>query len=111
MKAILTFTLLVLFTGCVSLASPFVQDDIKIVPPVKQQLDTQGKKLVIMFHDGGTKQIKITDAEGRTFDIYIDHRLFTKTPGAIYLNAYPDTTNSVRVLNQQDFTRKIGAFE
>ena len=111
MKAILTLTFLVLFAACAYSADPFVQNDIRIVPPVKQQVDEHGTNVVMFFHDGGTKQIKITDAEGRTFDIYIDHRLFTKTPRAIYLIAYPDKTNSVRVLDKRDFTKKIGVFE
>ena len=32
-----------------------------------------------MFNDGGTRWIKITDAEGQKFDVYIDHRIDTKT--------------------------------
>ena len=111
MKAILTLTFLLLYAACAYPGDAFVQNDIRIVPPVKQQLDKHGTNVVTVFHDGGTRWIRITDAEGKSFDVYIDHRLFTKTPGAIYLVAYPDKTNSVRVLDQRDFTKKIGVFE
>jgi hypothetical protein len=39
------------------------------------------------LEDGGTQPGRFTDARGRTFDFYIDHRIGTTTPGAIYLNA------------------------
>jgi len=111
MKTMLTIPFLVLFTGCAHMTSPFVQNDIKIVPPVEREHDQRGLLEETAFNDGGTKWIKITDAGGKTFDIYIDHRIGSKTPGAIYLNAYPEKTNSVRVINQQEFSQKIGMFE
>ena len=111
MKTILALTSLALFAGCAQTISPFVQKDIRIVPPVKQQRDDQGYLVTAEVNDGGTKEIKITDAEGRTFDVYIDHRINSKTPGAIYLNAYPGETNSVRVANQHEFNQKVGVFE
>jgi hypothetical protein len=67
--------------------------------------------VVRAFNDGGTKCIKITDAEGQRFDVYIDHRIGTKTPGAIYLFDYPGKPGSVRVVDQQSFKKKIGDFE
>jgi hypothetical protein len=54
---------------------------------------------------------RITDAEGKKFDIYFDHRISTTTPGAVYLVDYPGRPTSVRVLDLQDFRRKIGVFE
>lgn len=70
-----------------------------------------------LFNDGGTRWIKITDAEGKKFDVYLDRRLspdgsggFPSTNG-IYLMAYPGHSNSVRVVNEQDFKKKIGDFK
>ena len=60
-----------------------------------------------IFNDGGTKWIKVTDAEGREFDVYVDHRIDTKTPGAIYLFDYPGKLNSVRIVNQREFRQKM----
>jgi hypothetical protein len=111
MKTTIALMFLTLFAGCTHTISPFVQNNIKIVPPVEQQHNPQGLLVVTAFNDGGTKCIKITDAEGKTFDIYIDHRIDSKTPGAIYLNAYPEETNSVKILSQQEFIQKIGTFE
>lgn len=64
-----------------------------------------------MINDGGTKWIKITDAEGKKFDVYIDHRIDTTTPGSIYLIDYPGKSNSVRVVDQRDFEQKIGPLQ
>lgn len=93
-------------------AGPFVQNDIKIVPPVTREgYDPVAQTYKLnLINDGGTRWIKITDAEGKPFDIYIDHRIGSTTPGAIYLNASPGKTNSVRVLNEPEFRRKMGVF-
>jgi hypothetical protein len=110
MKALLVIGFTAFCVGCVHTHGPFVQDGIRIVPPVTQEghdKDTQTFTLS-MFNDGGTRWIKITDAEGQKFDVYIDHRIDTKTPGAIYLIDYPGKSNSVRVVNQGDFRQKIG---
>jgi len=59
------------------------------------------------LEDGGTQPGRFTDARGRTFDFYIDHRIGTTTPGAIYLNAYPQKPKSVRVIDQTEFKQKL----
>jgi len=64
-----------------------------------------------VYSDGGTEWIKIKDADGKHFDIFIDHRIGTKTPGVIYLIAYPGESKSVRVLEQHSFKQNIGDFE
>ncbi len=102
-----------LCAGCATATSPFVQNDIRIVPPVTQEghdKATQTGKITL-FNEGGTQWIKIIDAEGKQFDVYIDHRIGSTTPGAIYLHAYPDKSNSVQVLNEREFKRKIGVGE
>jgi hypothetical protein len=86
---------------------PFVQGPIRIVPPVHQEEGEHRTVKANLFNDGGTKMAKITDAEGKTFEIYIDHRIGSKTPGAIYLIDYPGTRKSVRVMNEGDFRHKI----
>jgi len=112
MKTLLSL-IMPLCAGCVNTTSPFVQNDIRIVPPVAQQGydSTTGIEKIKVINDGGTQLFKITDAEGKQFDIYIDHRIGSPTPGAIYLRAYPDKPQSVRVLNQREFERKIGVFK
>jgi hypothetical protein len=96
-----------LLAGCTSTpAEDFVQGSIRISPPIR----TDPIRFAPL-NDGGTQPGRFTDAKGRTFDFYIDHRLLTETPGAIYLIAYPGATNSVRVLDQKDFTKKIGALK
>jgi hypothetical protein len=112
-RALLVIGLIALCVGCAHTHGPFVQDGIRIVPPVTQEGQDKGGQTFTLsvFNDGGTRWIKITDAEGRKFDVYIDHRIDTKTPGAIYLFEYPGKSNSVLVVNQRDFRQKIGAFE
>ncbi len=60
------------------------------------------------LEDGGTQPGGFTDAAGRAFGFYIDHRIGTKTPGAIYLNAYPGERGSVRIRNEAEFKQKLG---
>ena len=87
-----------------------MQGGIRIVPPVTPEGHGDIEKIGA-FNDGGTQLFKITDAEGKHFGIYIDHRIGSPAPGAIYLRAYPDKPQSVRVLNQREFERKIGVFK
>jgi len=87
-----------------------VQGSIRIVPPVRET-GPNHTGLMDLFNDGGTKMIKIRDSTGKEFDVYVDHRIGSKTPGAIYLFAYPQTPHSVRVLNQRDFLRKLDVSE
>jgi hypothetical protein len=101
---------LALFVSCAHAAEPFVQSSIRIVPPV-HETGPNHTLIVDCFNDGGTKMIKIRDATGKDFEVYFDHRIGSKTPGAIYLFAYPGKPHSVRVLNQRDFLRKIHVSE
>jgi len=116
MKTPLVILALAFCLGCAHTPAPFVQNDIRIVPPVVQD----EKDTLLLFNDGGTRQFKITDAEGKKFDVYVDHRLVsngaggfsgTKTAGGIYLLDYPGHSNSVWVVNQQEFRKKIGDFK
>ncbi|MGA2241065.1 MAG: hypothetical protein ABSH11_03395 [Verrucomicrobiota bacterium] len=105
MKTILFLAFVGLCAGCAHQANPFVQDGIKIVPPIKHAQIQPG------LDDGGTIRATITDADGKTFIIYIDHRAFNETRGDVYMNAYPSESNSVHVVNQQEFRQKIGDFD
>src|SRR6185503_13948098 len=113
MKKFAPLLLLALCTGCASTTGPFVQNDIRIVPPVTDEGydSATGTLKLNIFADGGARYVTIKDAEGNRFEVYIDRRLDSTTRGAIYLNAYPDKTNSVRVINEREFRRKIGALE
>jgi hypothetical protein len=101
---------LVLFGLCITCADaeePFVQGIIRIVPPVRQEEGKHHTLEVNLFNDGGTKMFRITDAKGKEFAVYVDRRIGSRTPGAIYLIDYPGSPNSVRVVNERDFRRKI----
>jgi hypothetical protein len=104
MKTTLFIILLITGAGCVRTDSAFVQDGIRIVPPV--EIEYTG-----FINDGGTLWFKMTDANKKVFDVYADHRIGIKTPSAIYLNAYPEYTNSVRVIDQATFRRVSGDLE
>jgi hypothetical protein len=98
-----TFSLLLvsvyLLAGCVSASNhDFVQGWIRITPPVQEDMTPRAPAA-----DGGTMSGSFIDAKGRKFDYYIDHRLNTKTPGAIYLRDYPGRWRSVRVRNEAEF--------
>ena len=113
MRTSLFIATLLLCMSCVHTRAPFVQDGIRIVPPVSEEGSdpVSHTQTLSLFNDGGTRWIKITDAKGKKFDVYIDHRIDSPTPGAIYLNAYPGKPDSVLVLDQKDFRKKIGALE
>jgi hypothetical protein len=103
-----TFTLLLvsvcLVAGCVSASNhDFVQGWIRITPPVQFDMTPTAPAA-----DGGTLSGSFVDAKGRKFDYYIDHRLDTKTPGAIYLRDYPGRWRSVRVKNEVEFRKILG---
>ena len=83
----------------------FIQGSIKIVPPIRHAQIQAG------LDDGGTIRATITDAHGKTFVIYIDHRAWTTNRGDVYLNAYPSESNSVHVTNQKEFRLKIGDYD
>jgi hypothetical protein len=81
----------------------FVQGSIRISPPIQKDTNVQ----FLPFGDGGTTPGRFTDAKGREFKFYIDHRYQTKTPGAIYLNAHPNTPGSVLVTNEAEFRQRL----
>ncbi len=113
----------------------FVQGQIRITPPVTREKDRRGEPIFSIYNDGGTRRIPIRDAKGRSFDVFIDHRIghsdpsyeidlsksnsvrvvhppkSMRTDGQIYLNAYPGETNSVRVIHPDEFKRKVGNFD
>ena len=101
MKPALLILLAAILAGCARTdSSAFIQGSIRIVSPVQQV------GLGAVMEDGGTTQYAIKDAAGKSFDVFTDYRLGTKTPGAIYLVAYPGKAQSVRVTNEVEF-RKI----
>jgi len=112
-KPSLAIIIAALSLGCARTHAPYVQDGIRIVPPVTcDGYDPNAPTTpMISYNDGGTKLVKITDATGQKFDVYIDHRIDTKTPGAIYLLDYPGKSNSVPVVNLRDLKQRIGDFE
>ena len=105
-----------LLAGCASTRSKdFVQGSIRITPPIQTYYGNiritspmQPYSYPLIIRDGGTFHGTIKDAKGRTFPYYIDHRMGTKTPGAIYLMAYPGDLKSVRILDEAEFRQKLG---
>ena len=103
--------------SCSHVSKPFVQGDIRIVPPVtwvgNEKIGSTNAFTVNHFNDGGTEWIKIVDAEGARFDIYRDRRFkevagtWTNEPGTIYLNAYPASSNTVLIADQKRFKKDI----
>jgi hypothetical protein len=110
-KAYLAIVAALLCAACATSATPFVQGDTKIVPPVTRLSTDAPLKTITLFNDGGTRLVTIRDAAGKRFDVYFDHRISSPTPGAIYLHGYPGKQGSVRVVDQRDFERKIGIRE
>ncbi len=101
MKTATLIILTALSAGCAKTSSSdFVQDGIRIVLPIRNVSQQAA------FQDGGTIEFSLIDGAGKTVLFYVDHRLETKTPDAIYLVAYPDKAHSVRVTNEVEF-RKI----
>lgn len=100
----LLFVFAALLASCASLppSTDFFQSGIRITPPVRTHFFST------VMADGGTSGGIITDAKGRTLPVFIDHRLGTKTSGAIYLMAYPGRWRSVRVRNEAEFKQKLG---
>ncbi len=90
--------------GCSDSAREFVQDDIHIAAPVKVQSR-------IATGDGGTVTVRLLDAKGRSFLVYVDYQIGSPTPGAIYLHAYRGERKSVRVLDEPHFKSIVGDLE
>ena len=107
------YLLCLLVGSCVTQPRLFVQGDIRIVLPARQETDEQGHTPFKIWNDGGTTQISVVDAEAHKFDVYFDHRLrgtssnFVRGPGTIYLNGYPGTSNSVLVIDQERFKKTV----
>ena len=109
MKRLYMVFLTALLAGCSSAhrdnGRDFVQGKIRIVPPVTRNVGPPA------ISDGGTLQVHIIDAVGKEFIIFfIDYRMESPTPGAIYLDAYPGERNSIRVLDEQGFKQKVRLF-
>jgi hypothetical protein len=111
MRLLLSIAAIAFGVGCAHTHAPFVQGGIRIVSPVRQEEGPNHTHIIDAFNDGGTKLIRITDAEGKKFDVYFDHRIGTSTPGAVYLVDKPGRSNSVLVVNQREFRQKIEVSE
>ena len=105
MKRLHVLMVVALCAGCTNAGPAFVQGTIRIATPVTWETNK-----IARFWNGGTLLIPIRDAAGREYDVYIDHRLESPTPGTIYVNGYPGMSNSIRVLDAVGFRRKVGDF-
>src|SRR4051794_17190115 len=86
--------------------SRFIEGDIRIVPPARVRQTNEGAVDVDSYNDGGTKMVTIIDATGKTFDVYVDHRV-GKGRGIIYLHGYPGERGSIRLVKQAEFRAKV----
>ena len=88
--------------------SSFKEGKIQISLPVKLVRNKEGYLEEKSFNDGGTRMVTIIDAEGKSIDVYIDHRLEKRDSwGGVYLYDYPDTPDSVRLVNQTAFKKEV----
>jgi hypothetical protein len=78
-----------------------VQGAITITPPL-QRLDMG------VLEDGGSEVGTFRDVKGRTFHVFIDYRLGTKAPGAVYLNGRPDDPKSILFTNGAALKHMLG---
>jgi hypothetical protein len=102
MKPKATLTLMVLLAGCMDTATKdLIQGDIRLTPPI----ENLG---LGVLEDGGSMTGRFKDASGRTFDVFIDYRLGTKSPGAVYLNGRPGDLKSVRFTNGVVIKQMLG---
>ena len=74
---------------------------VTITPPL-QRLDMGA------LEDGGSVDGSFRDAKGRTFHIFIDYRLGTKAPGAVYLNGRPEDPKSILFTNGAVLKQMLG---
>lgn len=114
MRGLTILLALLLCVSCATRRAAFVQGDIRIVLPVEQETNSDGHQISIHWNDGGTVRVSITDATGKTFDVYFDHRISVtpsgtiKTePGTIYLKDYPARSNAVLVVDQEGFRNNV----
>jgi hypothetical protein len=115
MNKIITLLCCIALVSCVHGVKEFVQGDIRIRLPVRQEKAPGGSIIYAIVNDGGTTMIKIIDARGRVHEVYFDRRFesttggtnFQTAPGTIYLDAYPGRSNSVLVTNQELFKRQV----
>ena len=91
-----------------NVVTPFVEGNIRIISPIQAATTKDGLLIERRYNDGGTRVITIIDAHGKSFDIYVDHRLaHEKQWGTIYLNGYPGSRNGIRLSKQTEFKNKI----
>ncbi len=102
MRTAMALALFVAVAGCARTdTKELVQGAITITPPL-QRLDMRE------LEDGGSVDGTFRDAKGRTFHVFIDYRLGTKGPGAVYLNGRPDDPKSISFTNGADLKQMLG---
>ena len=107
-KVTILYLVSILYSSCNQTHSIFVEKNIRIVMPVSQLKDGQGNAMVDVYKDGGTKCIRIVDAENHTFYIYFDHRVDKKSEwGTVYIGGYPDKPGSLRIVDQDRFKKIV----
>jgi hypothetical protein len=89
-----------------AVATPFIQGNVRIVPPVKIKMEKKGFREEL-HTDGGTKMVTIIDARGKSLDLYMYHRSGSEKNWGYYLNGYPEYKGGIHVTNEADFERKI----
>jgi hypothetical protein len=83
----------------------FVQDDIRLVPPVHEEADAQGAVTRQVYKDGGTQVLTLIDSTGKKFRLVVDRRIVKEVH--FYLNAYPGEAGSIRINDQATFQRLL----
>ena len=101
-KNAVALAFLLVLAGCMRRQTKeLVQGAITITPPL-QRLE------MLVAEDGGSVEGHFKDAKGRMFQIFIDYRLGTKTPGAVYLGGEPGDPKAVFITNGAAIKQMLG---
>ena len=114
----ITFTMLSLLCSCthksinsINSQNVFVQDEIKILLPIKIKIDDEGYQEIGILSDGGSVRFKTADQSGAEFTFFIDHSFRIENgkkvghePNIIYLETQSGTR--IKIKDQEMFKRR-----
>ncbi len=119
-KLTATLTLMFLVSSCGNVKDRqtqedgiFTQGEICIHLPVHQATDEQGRVVMKVLNDGGSRIFDVIDATSKEFSIFVDHSIvpngeFSMTgfrPNVAYING--NAATGIKVLDQEKFREAI----
>jgi hypothetical protein len=112
-KLVVVLSASLLCFSCAYQPTQFVEGKVALQPPLNLSPANQGANGVefTAFSDGGTKMIQILDGKGKSYKLYIDHRVIWKEPnkegyrypGTLYLDQYPENVGSICITDEDFF--------